>query len=242
MKILSIVIATLLAAPEAQAIVGAAADGAPYLDRIVMVLSRGGGGGGFCTGVSLAPRVVLTAAHCLKRSHDVAIAYFDDQSQPVGVAVVAVARHPAFHEDAIRRRLVSVDIALLELASPLPAKFRSVEIAAAPPLVGDTLVVAGFGLGREGDAKTGGVARSADLTAAEPASGVTLWAEDAKATGLGACAGDSGGPIFNAEGRLAAIVAWTNGALGKKCGLITQGPLLTPARAWIADLMERWGR
>ena len=53
--------------------------------------------------------------------------------------------------------------------------------------------------------------------------------------------GDSGGPIFAGGGKtIVAIVAWTSGAKGHKCGEITQGPLMAPLRDWIGSVMKRW--
>ena len=47
--------------------------------------------------------------------------------------------------------------------------------------------------------------------------------------------------MFDADGRVVAVVAWTNGAGGRGCGAITQGPLLAPARGWIATIRANWG-
>ena len=39
-----------------------------------------------------------------------------------------------------------------------------------------------------------------------------------------------------------AIVAWTAGQKGRKCGSLTQGPLLAPVRAWIDGVhIANWG-
>ena len=75
-----------------------------------------------------------------------------------------------------------------------------------------------------------------------PASKILLWADDPGGAGAGGCSGDSGAPIFAADGQtVVAIVAWTSGAKGRKCGAITQGPLVAPLRDWIASTIERWG-
>ena len=41
--------------------------------------------------------------------------------------------------------------------------------------------------------------------------------------------GDSGGPIFAPDGSVVAIAAWTEGASGAKCGVLTQGVLVAPS-------------
>ena len=227
-----------LSAP-AGAIVGPARDGDGYADRIVMVLARQGGRQSICSGVALAPRLVLTAAHCLADAADVLIAVrLDGRTTPVRVA--AVARNPGYVFDATRKRRISIDLGLVRTEAPLPQGFKFAAIAAAAPALGAPVTVAGFGVAREGGGPSDGHARAADLAVAEPLSKVTLWATDPARTGLGACHGDSGAPMFADDGRLLAVVAWTNGFDGRGCGAITQGPLIAPARAWIDATRARW--
>jgi hypothetical protein len=238
------VLSALFGAPSAQAIVGPARDGAAFADRVVMVLTRGAEGSGFCTGIVLAPRIVLTAAHCLHAAPDMLVHYRDAEGQPILVRVVSTSIHPMYRVDAVKRRVVSIDAGLVETATPLPTAFRAAALSEGdPPAVGEAATVVGYGIGREGEAKSGGALRAADLRVREPASQILLWATDSGDAGAGACSGDSGGPIFAADGKtVVAMVAWTSGAKGHKCGSITQGPLLAPLREWIAAEMKRWDR
>ena len=227
-----------LASP-APAIVGPARDGDGYADRIVMVLARQGQRQSVCSGVALAPHVVLTAAHCLAGATDTLIAArVEGRSAPF--AVSAVARHPGYDVGAVRARRVSIDLGLVKTADPLPAGFKFAEFADGPERDAP-VVAAGFGVTREGGPMSDGHARAADLVVADPVSKVTLWARDPRNSGLGACHGDSGGPLYSADGHLVAVVAWTNGLNGHGCGAITQGPLVAPAREWIESVRARWG-
>ena len=224
----------------AQAIVGPSQDGDAYADRIVMVLARQGQRQSVCTGVALSPRLVLTAAHCLAGAGETLVAVrIGGQTAPVTVA--RIARHPGYDPAAARARRVSIDLGLVETARPLPGDFHFAEIAESAPAAGDPVTVAGFGLTREGGPPSDGHARIAALAVADPLSHVTLWAKDPQGAGLGACHGDSGGPIYGADGRLLAVVAWTNGAKGRGCGVITQGPLVAPALGWIEATRAAWG-
>src|ERR1700677_3699349 len=202
----------LFAVSGARAVVGPAHDGAAFSDRVVMVLTRGGEGSAFCTGIVLSPRIVLTAAHCLRPAADMAVHYRDAAGQPVVIAVaVAAAFQPA---------------ALAEGDAPS---------------IGQAATVVGYGLGQEGRPKTGGALRAAALRVREPASKILLWASDPEDGGAGACSGDSGAPIFAEDAKtVLAIVAWTSGGKGHKCGALTQGPLIAPLREWIDSVRSRW--
>ena len=235
-------LAASFASPNALAIVGPARDGGAFANRIVMVLTRGAEGSGFCTGVVLAPRIVLTAAHCLHAASDMLVYYKDSEGKPVLVPVAATSAHPQYRADAVKQRIVSIDLGLIETETPLPASFRPAALAEgeAPP-VGDAATVVGYGIAREGAPKTGGSLRAASLRVRAPASRILLWTDDPAEGGAGGCSGDSGAPIFAGDGEtVVAIVAWTSGAAGRKCGAITQGPLIAPLRGWIVSTMDLW--
>jgi hypothetical protein len=227
----------------AAAVVGAADEDARFADRVVMILNRGANEQGFCSGVVLGPRVILTAAHCLLPTGDMLVHYRDETGRPVVVPVQAVAVHPRYRADAIARRVVSIDLALVEIRTPLDGRFAAARLAEGDgPAVGETTILAGYGIAREGEPKTGGTLRSARLRVRAPLSKILLWAEDGGRTGLGACVGDSGAPLFSADGEtVLAIVAWTSGPDGSHCGDLTQGPLVAPQRAWIDATLARWG-
>jgi hypothetical protein len=233
----------LSATHAAEAIVGPSADGAAFADRVVMVLSRGVEGSGFCTGIVLAPRIVLTAAHCLRRPADTLVLYRDGDGAPVAVAVEATATHPRYRADAIRRRVVSVDLGLLETVAALPPSFHSAILADRDAEIGEATTIVGFGVTREGEPKSGGAPRSASLRVRAPASKILLWAENPEQSDAGACSGDSGAPIFAADRQtVLAVVAWTAGDKGRRCGGLTQGPLVAPARPWIDTVLAAWRR
>jgi hypothetical protein len=236
--ILAAVLAAALAGP-AGAVVGPARDGDGYTDRIVMVLARQSGRQSICTGVALAPKLVLTAAHCLAGAADTIVA-IRAGGTTVPVPVSAVMRHPGYDPAAPKARRISIDIGLVRLGKPLEG-FQYPEISDAAPQVGDAVTLAGFGMTGENGPPSDGRARAADLAVTEPLSKVTVWTADPKRSGLGGCHGDSGGPLFAADGRVLAVVAWTNGVKGRGCGAITQGPLIHPARSWIDQTRAAWG-
>ncbi len=208
-----------------------------------MILTRGSAGAGFCSGVVLTPRVVLTAAHCLHPAADMLVHFRDAEGKPIVLAVEATAAHPLYRADAVKRRVVSIDVGLVEVRTALPTPFRPVKLGEgeAPP-VGSGETAVGYGIAREGDASSGGALRTAALQVREPASKILMWADDPDNSGAGGCSGDSGGPIFAADQEtVVAVVAWTSGVRGRRCGALTQGPLIAPLRSWIDEMLTRWG-
>ena len=223
----------------AQALVGASepAAGAAAASA-VMVLKQGGVGAGFCTGVAVSRMAVLTAGHCAHGARELAI-NVGGYGKPQLIAVTSSSLHPEFVPDAARRRVRSVDLAILRLAEPLPASIAPARLDTAGAVrPGERYTIAGFGLAREGDARSGGQLRAGVLEAREPVSKILLWAHDPNRKGFGACTGDSGGPIFAADGTVAAITSWSTGEGKRNCGAITQGALVAPQRGWIERVLS----
>ena len=218
----------LLPAPAA-AVVGGV-DASP--GAAVMVLSSNGG---VCTGIALAPDVVLTAAHCAGTGLEQRVHYRNEAGEPVLVTLAARAVHPGYDAGAVAGRRPSVDLALLRTATPLPARFAPATLGSAQPRAGETLDLAGYGAARPGDPRSTGTFRRAALSVVEPhgPSRILVWL---KAPGAGGCNGDSGGPILAGE-TVVAVAAWVKDA----CGGLTQGILLGPQRGWIDRTLAGWG-
>ena len=224
----------------ARALVGAEPD-SRFADRVAMVLIRGGDKAGFCSALVLSPRVLLTAAHCLRPLRDMAVHYRDATGAAVIIPIDAAIAHPLYRADAIQARVESIDLALIRTARPLPPRFAGAAIAdGGPPAIGARAIVSGYGAAREGDWSSGGELRSVTLAVREPASTVLIWASDPTGRAAGACSGDSGAPIWSADGSaVIAIVAWAQAPHGRGCGGLTQGPLLAPLKGWIEQTERR---
>src|SRR5271165_3735619 len=109
-----------LAAPlaPARALVGAQPD-SRFADRVAMVLIRGGDKAGFCSALVLSPRVLLTAAHCLRPLRDMAVHYRDPSGAAVIIPVDNAVAHPLYRPDAIQARVESIDLALIRTTRAL---------------------------------------------------------------------------------------------------------------------------
>lgn len=233
--------ALALAGGNAHALVGASEIAPPgAAPGVVMVLKQGGGGAGFCTGVALSRTAILTAGHCVHGARQLAV-NVGSYGKPQLVAVAGVSVHPEFAPDAARKRVRSIDLAIMRLATPLPASITPARLDAHGGVnAGQRYTIAGFGLAREGDERSAGQLRVGVLEARAPISKILLWARDPHGKGFGACTGDSGGPIFAADGSVAAITTWSTGEGKKRCGAITQGALVAPQRGWIERVLGGW--
>jgi secreted trypsin-like serine protease len=230
------------AAAPASALVGTSAPAPELAPYVVMVLKRSGAASGFCSASVVAQDVVLTAAHCVAEPANTRIHFRDEKSEPVLLDVAAIVTHPAYHGDAARTRQVSIDMALIRLAKPLPARFKPVALADSGKIEpGDMFRIAGFGVTREGAAATSGVLHAGRIAARLPLSSILLWASDPQNKGTGACTGDSGGPILALDQPiLIAVADWAEGVGKQRCGALTQGALVAPQRQWIESVMAGW--
>ncbi len=238
------VLAILLAsAAPACAVVGPSAPDDALASHAVMVLNRDGNAAGYCSAVVAAPAVLLTAAHCVPVGAALKAFYREPDGTPVLLGVADVERHPGYRPDAIRKRERSVDLALVHLSASLPARFSPAALGGSgPPTVpGARFRIGGYGLAREDAPATSGTFRVALLAARAPLSTLLLWAEDPQTRGAGACTGDSGGPVFAAEGdAVVAVTVWSAGRDRARCGALTQAIWLAPQQGWIDDVLARW--
>lgn len=242
-RILVCLIGALASGTAAWALVGPSRIAPELEPYVVTVLNRSAGSAGFCTASVIARSIVLTAAHCVSTPGDSRIFFRDGKGAPVLIEVASIAVNPGYRPDAIRRRLVSIDLALVRLAEPLPAAFTPIELAQSSAVeIGQKFLIAGFGVADENEGKTGGILRSGVLAASGPKSQILLWVTDPSGRGLGGCTGDSGAPILAFDRPVVVAVAiWAKGQNGRQCGALTQAVLVAPQRHWIDAIQTAWG-
>jgi trypsin len=249
-KILAVTITglTLLLAPPACAIVGGGAPSAEGIGRSIVTIV--GSRGNFCSGVLVAPKLVLTAAHCVQPGAVYKIVEYGADRKPKLQDVRTIAIHPAFNMQAIIAHRASADVALLQLEQQVQG--ASAAIVAAPQLpiiAGGRFTIAGVGVAVRGEGKSGGIVRAADLVTTGRPGALQIRLVDpigqGTREGLGACTGDSGGPVFEDRPTGAVVVgviSWStgpNGAAG--CGGLTGVTPLTLYRDWILQTARGWG-
>lgn len=246
-KLATLVITALLVTP-AHAIVGG---GTPQADGVARaIVTIVGSRGNFCTGSLIAPKIVLTVAHCVPSGADYKIVDRGTDGQPQLLNVRSVAIHPSFNMQAMQAHRATADVALLQLDIPLKGKSAVVVGAPTIPIqVGGRFVIAGIGVTVRGDGKSGGATRVAGLVATGQPGTLQIRLVDPVTNGvrdgIGACTGDSGGPVFEDKPNgpvLVGLISWStgpNGAAG--CGGLTGVTPLTLYRDWILQTARSWG-
>jgi secreted trypsin-like serine protease len=207
------------------------------------------GQNGFCSGIAIAPDLVLTAAHCVPPGSTYKLYELTHDRKVILKDVRAIARHPQFSMKNYQVHLATADVALVKLAAALP-------VAPAPLLaprprvaVGERFMVRGYGAAIEGDPKSAGNLRQATLAATGKPGNLQLRLVDPAGggtrQGLGACEGDSGAPVYQENGgalALYGLVSWSTGPnAGDGCGGLTGVTPLELYRPWIVEQVRKMG-
>jgi secreted trypsin-like serine protease len=218
----------IVAAALSPAIVGGASDTSH--DAVVSISSVADAARSeLCSGVLVAPRVVLTAGHCTQgwAPADLAVGVGPSASAAAQVLPVASVHTLATFTGTRADFLAGRDVGAVVLGADAPVAPLAIDRS---DLAGGALLAVGFGpngTGEEGARTSGNVQATASCS-------LLLSFGDARIT---ACHGDSGGPLLaSGDGRVVGIVSF--GASDGSCTPPAYAVRVAPYAAWVDALVR----
>ena len=171
---------------------------------VVMLMQ---GGQVFCTGTVIAPRKVLTAAHCADSqsvADQIGIGASDAAIEQT-VPVEKSTPHPSYDSQTL-----AFDVAVLTLGEDAPVAPVALNTSMDDSWVGRQIRLVGYGV-NDGAAQTGsGTKRMVDIEIGEVTATHMLYTDTG---GKSACNGDSGGPALlddNGNLTVVAVASYVN--------------------------------
>ena len=247
---LALAVVTLVATPAWAVLQGATSRDPNGLRRSVVSIESSTGE--LCSGVVVAPDLVLTAAHCMTDRAAYRVTALNRAFRQQRFNVAALAVHPTFVPGTTPRTQPGIDLAILKLDRPLGPEFLALDPTQAGRIdVGDGVTIAGFGVLSERVRRTARTLRQTNLVSLGPievANRVLIVVDRnrlAETAGAGACRGDSGGPILAATQTgylLYGITSWSSGPLRSRqpsaCGGLTAVTPIAEHLGWISSSMR----
>lgn len=192
----------------------------PDSKRAVLLIIRRGKSIMSCTGAAISDRVILTAGHCVKGAgkKDITVVFHPEMTCASGYDIsksipsVDVLVHKDYKGDSRAKS----DLAMVKLASPIPASYRPQELYdGESPLSSDDVLMVGYGITSEGRRDSMRLRKTTKSFKNEVAQKDQNIGFDQRTASGGVCTGDSGGPVYVQVGGQYKIIAVNSIVMGK---------------------------
>lgn len=159
----------------------------------------------FCTGTVIAPRTVITAAHCVEQMSPSEMTFGlgpNENQVQAELKVVSAVQHPQWDSQQLAN-----DVAIVTLGEDAPVAPVALNKAMDDTWIGRKVTLVGYGVS-DGPSQTGaGIKREVDVTIDKlDATHLQYTTQN----GQTACNGDSGGPAYADEGGQLVIAGVTS--------------------------------
>lgn len=182
-----------------------------------------------CSAVVLAPRIAVTAAHCVSEAKPYRVQLGNDETSAArSIAVASVAIYPRYTMPGDDQR-AGFDLAVVTLADD--AGVAPIPIATSDTLVdGANVTVIGFGQSDKLDGASIGARRSAVVPVSRTCARLFGTGTDA----AGFCGGDSGGAVIS-NGVLVGVIGF---GLERGCAPPGYATRVAPYARWLQSFIE----
>ncbi len=195
---------------------------------------------------------MLTAAHCIEPGLAYKLYELDAERKPIFHDLAKTVVHPQFSKASLRRQSRHSRSRVAEISHAVAGEIpcRHAVCTTRPRVtVGEPFAIVGYGVTAPRDNRSAAVLRRADLIATGKPGNLQLRLFDpatkGETHGLGACTGDSGGPVYeerDGKRMVYGVISWTTGPkLSDGCGGLTGVTPLELYLPWIADTARNLG-
>ncbi len=211
---------------------GTLATGDPAV--VAMMVGSGSQSEQFCTGTLVAPKTVVTAAHCINAygaGYPYFVAFGTYASSPSqGVRIIRQVKHPSYNGSAYDFGVVQLERAVTNVT---PIELNPTPLTGS---VGQPIRHVGYGL-TDPNGQSSGVKREVTYTLRQ----VRQLTIESGASGKQTCGGDSGGPAFmvtsgSSVERLAGVVSYGD----QDCAVEGWDGRVDAVLPWLRSTMGQW--